>query len=53
MTRSYATRAIEKYDDATISPSSSIQTAQKGMNPNHVNKGAEVEHGGNHLIIGQ
>ena len=26
---------------------------KKGMNPNHVNKGAEVEHGGNHLITGQ
>ena len=25
----------------------------KGMNPNHVNKGVEFEHGGNHLIIGQ
>ena len=24
----------------------------KGMNPNHANKGAEVEHGGNRLIIG-
>ena len=26
---------------------------KKGTNPNHMNKGAEVEHGGNHLITGQ
>ena len=39
-----------KNDNAIVSPRSSIQTAQKGTNPNHVNKGAEVEHGGNHLI---
>ena len=26
---------------------------KKGTNPNHVNKGAEVEHGGNHLITSQ
>ena len=26
---------------------------KKGMNPNHVNKGVEVEHGGNRLITGQ
>ena len=26
---------------------------KKGTNPNHVNKGAEVEHGGNRLITGQ
>ena len=26
---------------------------KKGTNPNHANKGAEVEHGGNHLIIDQ
>ena len=25
----------------------------KGMNPNHANKGVEVEHGGNHLITNQ
>ena len=25
---------------------------KKGTNPNHANKGAEVEHGGNHLITG-
>ena len=25
----------------------------KGMNPNHVKKGVEVEHGGNRLITGQ
>ena len=27
--------------------------APKGMNPNHANKGFEVEHGGNCLITGQ
>ena len=42
-----------KNDDATIGPRSSIQNAQKGTNPNHVNKGDEVEHGGNRLIIDQ
>ena len=26
---------------------------KKGTNPNHANKGVEVEHGGNRLIIGQ
>jgi hypothetical protein len=26
---------------------------KKGTNPNHANKGAEVEHGGNRLITGQ
>ena len=26
---------------------------KKGMNPNHVNKGSEVEHGGNRLITSQ
>ena len=26
---------------------------KKGTNPNHVNKGVEVKHGGNHLITGQ
>ena len=26
---------------------------KKSMNPNHANKGAEVEHGGNRLITGQ
>ena len=26
---------------------------KKGTNPNHANKGAEVEHGGNCLITGQ
>ena len=42
-----------KNDDVIVIPRSSIQTAQKGMNPNHANKGVEVEHGGNHLITGQ
>ena len=42
----------QKNDDATVGPRSSIQTAQKGTNPNHVNKGAKVEHGGNYLIVG-
>ena len=42
-----------KNDDAIVSPRYSIQTAQKGMNPNHANKGVEVEHGGNRLITGQ
>ena len=26
---------------------------KKGTNPNHANKGAEVEHGGSRLITGQ
>ena len=42
-----------KNDNATVSPKSSIQTPKKGTNPNHANKGVEVEHGGNHLITGQ
>ena len=42
-----------KNDDATVGPRSSIQTTQKGTNPNHANKGVEVEHGGNHLITDQ
>ena len=53
MTRSCATWVIAKDDDATVSPRSSTQTAQKGTNPNHANKGVEVEHGGNRLITGQ
>ena len=53
MIRSYIAWEIAKDDNATVDPMSSIQNAQKGTNPNHANKGAEVEHGGNHLIIGQ
>ena len=41
-----------KNGNATVSPRSSIQVSQKGTNPNHVNKGVEVEHGGNRLITG-
>ena len=53
VTRSYTTQEIEKNNDATIGPRSSIQNAQKGTNPNHANKGVEVEHGGNRLITDQ
>ena len=44
---------IEKDDNATVNPRYSIQTAQKGMNPNHANKAAEVEHEGSRLITNQ
>ena len=45
--------AIEKNNNATVGQRYSIQTTQKGTNTNHVNKGVEVEHGGNRLITGQ
>ena len=52
MTWPCTNQEIEKNGDATIDPRSSIQTAQKGTNPNHANKGSEVKHGGNYLITG-
>ena len=42
-----------KNDDATVGSRYSIQTTQKGTNPNHANKGVEVKHGGNCLITDQ
>ena len=53
MIRSYIDWEITKDDNSTIGPRSSIQTTQKGMNPNDPNKGVEVEHGGNCFITGQ
>ena len=53
MTRCCTAWAIAKDDEATVGPRSSIQTAQKGTNPNQANQGVEVEHGGNRLITGQ
>ena len=54
ITWSCATWAIEKDDNATVSPKVfNPNRPKKGTNPNHANKGAEVEHGGSCLITGQ
>ena len=53
VTRSYAAWATVEMTMLLSAQGLQSKPPKKGTNPNHANKGVEVEHGGNRLITGQ